>query len=465
MPGLNLQTRLSQTQNFSPRLQLAVRLLQMTSLDYARELYEAAASNPFLEIEEVSPSPESSVPAAADQDEPGWAQAALLERTGRTHEPGGERLSHDDSLDTLQGIPVRETLRAHLHAQIGVLRISPAERALAMAIVESLDEDGYLRVSLQEIGAALALPDEDDLVALRCALKRVQSLDPPGIGARSVGECLALQLPAIEDAQLRTLAACIVERHLDVLATHNPSRLAALLRAPLARVQAACEQIRRLNARPGWQFDGAAPRVVIPDVTVRKVGGRWRVVLNDSLLPRVRLHASYIDMFEQSRERAASELGQCLQRARWTIHHIAQRSSTIHEVAKAIVARQKLFLEHGALAMKPLALRDVADAVGVHPSTISRAVHGKYMATPHGVFELRHFFSRGLQHTSGRASAPSAVRALIGELIESESPDAPLSDAELARQLAGQGFHIARRTVTKYRQALRLAPAEQRRGA
>jgi RNA polymerase sigma-54 factor len=335
-------------------------------------------------------------------------------------------------------------------------------------VVESLDEDGYLRISLEEIGAVVGdVGDagEDVGPALRAALSRVQSLDPAGVAARSLSECLLLQLGAIEDGPLRELARGIVAGHLEDLASRNWQRIGFALGEPVARVKLAAERIRKLDARPGWRYDPQAPAFVTPDVIVRKRRGVWTAVLNEASVPRVKLHQAYARMFEQQGAKASPELRGCLESARWTVHNVGQRISTIRDVAQAIVAKQKLFFDYGPLAMKPLGLREIADAVGVHPSTVSRAVHHKYMATPAGVFELRYFFSRGMQHAHRGASAPTALRQLVGELIAAEPSGAPLSDAELARRLTDQGFSIARRTVTKYRQALRIDPIELRGAA
>ncbi|VWX62491.1 RNA polymerase sigma-54 factor [Burkholderiales bacterium 8X] len=462
MTAIGLQARAIQSATFSPRLQHAVRLLQMSSLDYARELHQAAESNPFLEIDDASP-PEST--AELDGDASAWINASAMERAASLGSISARGLNHDESADALQGIPLTPSLQAHLHQQLGVLRLAEEERMFAAAVVESLDDDGYLRVSLDEIGAACGKQGTAYAAAWRTALRRVQSLDPCGVAARSVQECLQLQLPDIEDPDQRAIAREIVESHLDLLAAHNIPRLAAALGQPANVLRAVVERICRLNARPGWQFGEGGARVVTPDVIVRKVRGQWTTVLNDAAMPRVQLNRVYAQMFEKHRNREHAEMNGCLERARWTVQNLAQRVSTIHGVARAIVARQKMFLEYGPLAMKPLGLQEVADEVGVHASTVSRAVHDKYMATPLGVFELRYFFSRGMEHNGKSATSPAAIKALIGELIAAESRDDPLSDAELARQLAQQGFRIARRTVTKYRQALRVPAVEQRRHA
>ncbi|VTU39443.1 RNA polymerase sigma-54 factor 1 [Variovorax sp. PBL-H6] len=459
MSSISLQARPIQTIAFSPRLQQAVRLLQLSALDYAQALHEAADANPFLELEE-----------APGLDSPGfegaeWSAEAAFDRLGAGPALPGARLSHDESADALQRIPATVSLREHLHAQLGVLRLDAQERLLAAAVVESLDDDGYLRVSLDEIGALVGDAGEDVLPALNAALTRVQSLDPAGVAARSVSECLLLQLGGIDDAPMRELARGIVTDHLEDLASRNWQRIATALGEPVARIKLAAERIRKLDARPGWRLDAQAPAFVTPDVIVRKRRGVWTVALNEATVPRVKLHHTYARMLEQQGVAANPELRGCLESARWTVQNVGQRVSTIRDVAQAIVAKQKLFFDYGPLAMKPLGLREIADAVGVHPSTVSRAVHHKYMATPAGVFELRYFFSRGMQHAHRGASAPTALRQLVGELIAAEPSGAPLSDAELARRLTDQGFRIARRTVTKYRQALRIDPIELRAAA
>jgi RNA polymerase sigma-54 factor len=475
MPAITLQLRSGQAITFSPQLQRAVRLLQMSSLEYTRALHDTAEANPFLELDDDEPvvssaAPESFAPTSVDEH----SEAAF-----------SHLLSHDESFDLLQGIAIPGSLRAHLHHQIGVLRLSEGERLLADAIVESLDDDGYLRMSLEEIGGVIGVGDVDVdsdadggsdggightgvLAALQTALWRVQTLDPPGVGARNVQECLTLQLPSIANLELRGIARHIVKDHIDLLASRNDRRLALEIGTPLTLVQAAVDCIRKLNPRPGWQHEETEPRFVTPDVTVNRVRGIWTTTLNRAALPRIRLHQDYATIFEKyQRERSKSdddaEMGRCLEQARWTIQNVAQRGSTILDIARAIVARQRLFLEYGPLAMKPMGLREIADIVGVHASTVSRAAHHKYMATPWGTFEFGYFFSRGVEQQTGGSSASTAVKELIRQLIAAEAPTAPLSDSQLMELLAQQGCRIARRTVTKYRLALKIEPADRRR--
>jgi RNA polymerase sigma-54 factor len=293
----------------------------------------------------------------------------------------------------------------------------------------------------------------------------VQACDPTGIAARSVAECLLLQIAVLPASACRALAARALTEHIELIASHDMRRLSRALGATLQETREAVQCVRTLNARPGRQFDDNVARAVSPDVTVRKVRGTWTTRLNASALPRVQLNEACAVLMEKQLPRANPEMAGCLELAKWTIANVTQRLSTILEVARAIVARQPLFFEYGALAMKPLGLREIADAVRVHPSTVSRAVHDKYMATPHGVYEMRRFFARGMEHATGSASAPLALKCLLQEMIGAELTHAPISDAELARQLARQGFRIARRTVTKYRQGLGIEPAERRRCA
>jgi RNA polymerase sigma-54 factor len=448
-PMMAMQARQAQAPIFSPRLQHAVRLLQMTSRDYAHPLRDAAEANPE--------------PGAESEAEASFDAAAAFDRITASPSSGSQHLSHDESFDLLQRVGVPQSLAAHLHAQVGVLRLSPRERGFAHGVVEALDDDGYLRMTLDDIAHAM---NEDPLAVaceLRTALRRVQALDPAGVGARDVAECLCLQLAVATPTDVHALAQRILHGHIDLLAAQDWRGLAQALDATPAQAQCAAASIRALNPRPGWSHGESGTRIVIADVTVKKVRGAWRTSLNAHAMPRVRLNADCARLLDTGRAAGTATLKAYLEQARWMVGTVAQRTSTILEVARAIVARQQTFLEHGPLAMKPLGLKQIADEVGVHASTVSRTVHNEYIATPAGVFELQHFFSRGLQHAAGGASAPVAVQQLLRELIALETPGAPLSDAALARQLELQGFSIARRTITKYRQALAIDPVEMRR--
>ncbi|MBL8304331.1 MAG: RNA polymerase factor sigma-54, partial [Ideonella sp.] len=303
------------------------------------------------------------------------------------------------------------------------------------------------------------------LAEMAQALGRVQALDPAGVGARDIRECLLLQLPAIDDPALQALARSIVTDHLSLLAARDAAALARALAVPVADVQAACDRIRRLDPRPGWRHGSSRIDYVVPDVVVGRQRGVWTVRLNPAVVPRVRLNQVYADLFQRHRAAHDGELAGHLQEARWTLRNVEQRFATILDVAQAIVKRQRHFLEYGPMAMKPLGLREIADEVGVHESTVSRVTHHKYLATPAGVFELKHFFSRAMRTANGSACSGTAIRSLVGDMIGAERADAPLSDAEITRQLASQGLVVARRTVTKYRQMLKIEAVERRRRA
>jgi len=441
----------------SPRLQRAVRLLQMSSQDFAQVVRDALDTNPFLEQDESAADPDAPpMPVEADDGAPSHAEIWGTEGFGRV------RSSEVDStvFDTL---PAHTSLAAHLLGQLHVMPLTPRDLAIASAVVESLDDDGYLRVPLHDVGEAVLLQPAPDIEELVIALRLVQSLDPAGVGARGVAECLQLQLQAVPAGSTRDLASTILTNHLDALASHDTRALARRLGRPTAAVEAARAAIRRLDPHPGWRFSDGCAQYITPDVIVRRIRGQWTAVLNDAVVPRVKLNRSYVELFQQHRDARHAQLGADLQEARWTVRNVEQRFSTILGVAQAILKRQQHFLAYGAMAMKPLALREIADEVGVHESTVSRVTNNKFMATPCGVFELKYFFSRGLATASGNACSPTAVRGLIQEMIAAENPGRPLSDVEIARQLAGQGLRVARRTVTKYRRLLKVEPAERRR--
>jgi RNA polymerase sigma-54 factor len=474
-----------QHQTLSPRLQQAVRLLQMSSLDYASELQDLASRNPFLEGDaegservqratgadgslhattaEVAPAqagsdaaPDEAPPTDADADaslerDPWLADGSLPTRP-RDEEGGG----------ALEMIPLRTGLRPHLQAQLDLVSLPARDLALARAIVESLDDDGYLRQPLDELvgDPDLDAPNEAEL---QIALRRVQSLDPAGVAARSVAECLLLQLASIACPAQRATARTIVAEHLPLLAARDTARLAHLLGADAAHVEAVCERIRQLDPHPGWRFDTAQTAYVTPDVVVKKVRGQWTASLNAAVVPRLRVNRVYAEMFQRHRSSENGELAAHLQEARWTMKNVEQRFATILSVAQAIVRHQRRYFELGAMAMKPLGLKQIADETGMHESTVSRVTNNKYMATPLGLVELKYFFSRAMTSTSGNAYSGTAVRGLIREMIAEERADDPLSDAQIARLLAQQGLAVARRTVTKYRQALHIEAVERRR--
>jgi RNA polymerase sigma-54 factor len=458
MSSLSLQTTASLQATLSPRLQRAVRLLQMSSQDFAQVVRDALDTNPFLEQEEGGPAPGEPAP-----EPPADANHGAYENWGVD---GGSRLRYSNGDgNVFDALAQGTSLATHLLGQLNVMPLPERDRELAAAVALSLDDDGYLRGPLEDVAQGLELWPEPEPDELMIALRQVQALDPAGVAARTVAECLELQLPAIADPPARALAAVILRDHLDALATRDMRALARRIGCEQQAVEAACAAIRRLDPRPGWRYAQPSVQYVTPDVVAKKIRGRWTAVLNDAVVPRVRLNRSYVDLFQQHRNGEHAELGAHLQEARWTVRNVEQRFCTILSVAQAILDRQQHFLAYGSMAMKPLALREIAQEVGVHESTVSRVTNNKFLATPCGVFELKYFFSRGLATASGGECSPTAIRGLIQEMVAAEPMGRPLSDVDIARQLDGQGLRVARRTVTKYRQLLRIEPAERRRAA
>jgi RNA polymerase sigma-54 factor len=470
--GLELRNDQRQVQTLSPRLQHAVRLLQMSSLDFAAIVRNKLGENPFLEDEE-GPDPLTAV-AGVDESVSGptmddGGDAVSLEPQGDDRDLWqADRASglrrEDGDMSAMDMMAVETTLAMHLHGQLNVLPLTPRDLVLARGIVESLDDDGYLRTPLDELVGIIPIDPAATLDELQVALRMVQSLEPAGVAARSVAECLQLQLQAIECAEQRGLANRIVTDHLQALAAKDVNALAHKLGEDHAKVKAACDRIRRLDPRPGWRFGAANIAYVIPDVVVRKRRNQWTVQLNPAVVPRVRLNRVYADLFQRHRKPAEnSEMAGHLEDARWTLRNVEQRFSTILDVATAIVKRQRHFLDYGPMAMKPLLLREIAEECGIHESTVSRVTNNKYMATPSGVFELKYFFSRAIVSANGSACSGTAIRGLIKDIIEAEDAANPLSDADIRRQLVSQGLMVARRTVTKYRQMLKIEAVERRR--
>lgn len=469
---IEARTQQRQNQTLSPRLQHAVRLLQMSSLDFHTVVRDVLGRNPFLETEEGFDEEEGDI-ARADEDMGDRAEEADDDVMDTASESDRElwlgdgfapsRQGHDGDVSALDFMVAETTLNAHLHVQLSTLPLPPRDLALARAVVESLDDDGYLRTPLCELLDWAGLEPAASLEEMQIALKLVQSLEPAGVGARDVAECLALQLAGIECPRQRAMASTIVTQHLDALAARDVPALARALHESASDVEAVCDRIRRLDPRPGWRLSPSRVSYIVPDIIVKKDRGVWHARLNSNVVPKVRINEDYARLFQEHRCAENAEMGAHLQEARWTMRNVEQRFSTILDVAQAIVRRQRHFFDYGAMAMKPLGLREIADEVGVHESTVSRVTNNKYMATPSGVYELKHFFSRAMVSANGKACSGTAIRGLVQDIIEAESSDNPFSDAQITRQLAQQGLTVARRTVTKYRQMLRIEAVDRRR--
>jgi RNA polymerase sigma-54 factor len=460
-----LQLRLSQHLTLTPQLQQSIRLLQLSTVELNQEIEQALAENPILEREEGdadgAPPPhalQGQAPAAEEAPAPERHDDATPEFASSWQ--GGEDDGDSDRSVSAHDAP---TLRDHLNEQLSLLNLQGDDRTLVGLLIDALDEDGYLTQSLEEIAALLPPEAMAGVEELSIALRHLQNLEPVGIGGRGPSECLALQLRAKHaDDPAGRLALHIVEHHLDLLASHDYTRLKTLTGANDETLRAAQSLIQGLNPRPGAVFARLDTRYVVPDVIVRKVRGTWRASLNPEAMPRLRINRLYAEL-ASGRANSGAGLASKLQEARWLIKNVRQRFDTILRVAQAIVERQRHFLDHGEVAMRPMVLREIADMLGLHESTISRVTTQKYMATPRGTFELKYFFGSHVATETGGAASATAIRALIRQLVEAEDARAPLSDAQLSRILGKQGIVVARRTIAKYRESLLIPPVRQRK--
>jgi RNA polymerase sigma-54 factor len=342
------------------------------------------------------------------------------------------------------------------------------DRAALHFLIESLNDDGYLEDSLASLAAGLAKGDPEQTEALQehfaIALQLLQHMEPAGVGARNLAECLSLQLLDCKDCIETRAAIAICRQPMELLARRDVKRLSHLCNFPEDVIKGAMGVIARLDPKPGRRFANVERNLIVPDVIVVKSGRGFKVTLNSDVMPRLRVHDIYANALKQHKGAGGGQaLQQRLQEARWFIKNIQQRFDTILRVSSAIVERQKNFFTHGELAMRPLVLREIADELGLHESTISRVTTAKYMGTPFGTFELKYFFGSGLGTESGGNASSTAVRALIKQFVASESPKKPLSDNQISEMLKEQGIECARRTVAKYREALRIAPASLRK--
>lgn len=509
----SLQFRLSQHLALTPQLQQSIRLLQLSTLELHQEVEQMLEQNPFLDADEEFAPLEGHVERSANErvaeaesreqqaERSGEAEPAAVDGVefGATErddwENGTEREDFDgigelpvartaggldDDADPLERTEIATSLQEHLREQLRGMRLSASDAAAVDLLIDSLDDDGYLSDPLDEIAQRLAPelaasdPDvfDDVLSQLRCGLRLLQSLDPTGVGAANLSECLILQLRARPRSQAQMIAILICKDGLELLARRDFKKLMAATGADEELLKEAQALIVALEPKPARPFSRAEAQIVVPDVIVQKSGRGWRVVLNPDVMPKLRINDLYAQALKQHRGAARGSgddgggtqaLASRLQEARWFVKNIQQRFDTILRVSQAIVERQKNFFSHGAIAMKPLVLREIADELGLHESTISRVTTAKYMATPFGTFELKYFFGSSLNTEAGGNASSTAVRALIKQLVAAENPKKPLSDSQLSHMLEEQGIQVARRTVAKYREALRIAPANLRR--
>jgi RNA polymerase sigma-54 factor len=471
-----LQLKLGQQLTMTPQLQQAIRLLQLPVLELQAQVLEALESNVMLEAEEDEqidlasldqPSPAGEDTDDGEQDGP-QADEVVVEMEDPWSEsstPSGDGRAQDDDDRPLEFSDDRErNLHQHLIWQLEVSRLDPREVWIGEALVDALNDDGYLTETPADIARSLSadLPVSEDDVARVLAF--LQTLDPAGVGARTVAECISLQLAQLDPSTPgRELALRIAGGHLQEMADRDLTGLRQCLGVDEDELHGALALIRSCNPRPGAAFESAPPEYIVPDVFVRRSAQGWIVEVNPASVPRLRVNKGYAGLVSRSQDYAT--LRAQLQEARWLIRSLEIRGETLLKVARTIVQRQVAFLEKGEEAMQPMILRDVAEAVGLHESTVSRVTTGKYMHTPRGIFEFRFFFSSHVSGAGGEDISSVAIRARIRKLIAEEPPGKPLSDAQLAEVLSREGVKVARRTVAKYREALGLATSSERRQA
>lgn len=460
----SLDIRLGQHLTLTPALQQAIRLLQLSSLDLQAEIERALDENPMLESQSASdetPLEQPVVQAVESQATP-----------ERFAEPfSGTRRSRDDDQAERPETGATLTLREHLLSQLGTTRVSERDAALVGLLIDDLNDDGFLESSLESILEMIDPAAGVDLDELQTALRLLQSFDPNGIGARDLSECLSLQLaqpdyewmPALQDGEVLKVARAICKDNLTALASGNLTKLQELLGCDAHTLQQAHACILRLNPRPGSPWSKPAADYAIADVIVRKTAHGYRPVLNESALPKLNVNAIYAEALGSAKSGEHSALHGQLQEARWLIRNINQRFETILRVSEFIVRHQQSFFAAGWGALKPLTLREVAAELGLHESTISRATNQKFMLTPFGTVELKRFFATGLNSGNGESTSSMAVQTRIRNLINEEDSNKPLSDGQLATLLDKEGIQVARRTVAKYRELMRIPSATLRK--
>lgn len=486
-----LQLRISQHLALTPQLQQSIRLLQLSTLELHQELEQILSDNPLLERLDdpldhsirllADGAISTSGTLAADNTNSADSASATSEPepefegsdTKEDSSSGESEWSFDDVARTSKApedddarpqLEAHEvTLRDHLKEQMRVTVSNPRDRALVELIIDALNDNGYMEESLEDIHARLPEELEIDMDELSIALKLLQSFEPAGVGARNASECLSLQIKRLPRIPMvtRRMAICIVENHLSLFAQRDFNKLKKALDCDDEDLREAQTVIKQCNPHPGASFAGDASDYVVPDVIVKRTKSGWQVTLNHDVMPRLRVNALYANILKQNK--GEGSLTSQLQEAKWLIKNMRQRFDTILRVSQAIVERQKNFFSHGAVAMRPLVLREIADTLGLHESTISRVTTQKYMLTPHGMFELKYFFGSHVATEAGGEASSTAIRALIKQLIGAEDSKNPFSDSKIADMLAEQGMVVARRTVAKYREALKIPPVNLRK--
>jgi len=494
-----LQLKIGQQLTMTPQLQQAIRLLQLSTLDLQQEIQEALENNPLLENgEDDQDHPEADQPQSIEATEHKAAEDKKNSdsdpETTDDHQPADdwnndipEDLSTDSSWeDTFQHgsapgpasgeLPAdysdtsEESLQDHLDWQLNLTPMSELDQLIASAVIDGIDNEGYLRSSTEEIlehfqQSEPELFAEVEVDEIEAVLRRIQQFDPPGVGARDLGECLAIQLRQLpEDTLLLKEAINVVTHYIHLLGSHDYKALMRKARLKEPQLQEIIRLIQTLNPQPGSSIAPITAEYVVPDVIVTKQKDVWQVALNPDTAPKLRINTDYASLIKRADSSADNTyLKNHLQEARWFIKSLLSRNDTLLKVAQEIVFRQEGFLEYGEEAMKPMVLHDIAEAVEMHESTISRVTTQKFMHTPRGIFELKYFFSSHVSTSDGGAASSTAIRALIKKLIAAENPAKPLSDNKIAQLLDEQGIKVARRTIAKYREAMNIAPSNERK--
>ncbi len=476
----SLQLKLGQSLTMTPQLQQAIRLLQLSSVELQLEIQQALESNMMLELEEGDETEDenqaapvdaksSSIEVSTDRDVENIPDELPVDSQWDDIYDGGlsySTVSGDGESTFYENQDIEEkSLHNHLLWQLNLTQTSDKDRAIAVAIIDALDDDGYLTCGLDEIAESVGGEIDSETDEIEAVLHLIQSLDPSGVGARDLGECLLLQLEQLdEDTIYLDKAKELVGKHLQIMGARDFNQLMRKLKVNQDDLQQIIALIQSLSPRPGSSIQNTKTEYIVPDVYVRKEKGVWKVELNTDVIPQLRINSTYARMIRRADNSTDNtSLKSHLQEARWFIKSLQSRSETLLRVASTIVEKQRAFLEHGDEAMKPMVLHDIAELLGLHESTISRVTTRKYMHTPRGIYELKYFFSSQVSTDEGGSASSTAIRALIKKLINEEPHKKPLSDSKIADILSSQGIRVARRTVAKYREAMAIPPSNERK--
>lgn len=483
--NISLQLKIGQSLSMTPQLQHAIRLLQLSSVELQSEIQEVLDSNIMIEVVE-----DSNLNSSKDDKNISQLEPQNGETSTNTEEGFQETIPEELPVDTewedvFDSVKIsskvadnsydifdnknsrEETLKEHLQWQLNFMPMSDSDRVIAMVIIDSLDDDGYITATLEDILSTVNIDgnNETNIKEVEVVLHMLQNLDPIGVASRDLKECLGIQLKHCDyDNILLQKAIFLVNNHFDFLVAHDYTSIMRKMRLNKKELSELIDVIQSMNPRPGNKINETKPEYIIPDVYVKKDEGKWKVSLNTELVPNLRINSVYANLIKRAdNNRDNNSLKEHLQEARWFIKSLRSRSETLLQVASCIVEYQRAFLENGEEAMRPLILNDIAESLDMHESTISRVTTRKYMHTPRGLFELKYFFSSHLATSQGRACSSVAIRALIKKMIDSENVKKPMSDNKIAIVLGEQGVNIARRTIAKYREAMSIPPSNERK--